>query len=300
MTGAVTTPRRRLLASLLSAAVVVASRRAHAEPPRDDLAAEALFEEGRALLSAGEYDEACRKFAASQRAAPAVGTLLNWGDCLERSGKLASAWLRFREATALAASNGQSQRERVARARADALTPRLCKTSLHVDDPAPDTRVTRDGALVDAEAWTTEVPVDAGVHEIAASAPGRAAWSTRIVIESGTCSGPTVVRVPRLFAAPGRDTPRIEERRGWRAPHTAAVAALGAGVIAFAVGGVLALDARARYVDARDSCQPVCDEQAARESRSALGQADAASILFSVGLASAIVAGVLWFTAPRR
>jgi hypothetical protein len=298
------------IAFALSVAACLASTRTSAQPAArsssqaDELAAEALFEEGRALLSAGRYEEACRKLAASQRAAPAAGTLLNWGDCLERSGKTASAWLRFREATALAATTGQSQRERVARARAEALSSRLCKTSLEITDASPDIRVTRDGAVVDVDAWSTAIPLDPGVHELSVSAPGRTTWSTRFTIGPEPCRDTAIVRVPPLVTstrsardgASDRDT---ERRGGWRAPHIAAAGALGGGVLALAIGGVLAFDARSRYVDARDSCEPVCDAQAASQSRSALREADAASVFVTVGVASTILAGILWLASPR-
>lgn len=293
--------RRKDVASASAGAIALAlsltSPRAMAQ---DELAAEALFEEGRALLAAGNDEEACRKFAASQRAAPAVGTLLNWGDCLERTGKTASAWLRFREATALAASTGQAQRERVARTRAENLAPRLCKTSLDVESPSPALVILRDGAVVEPDAWTTAVPLDPGVHEIVAKEPARAAWSTRITIGTGPCAGPQVVRVPNLVSTLTSEPARpAREKGGWRTQHSLAAASLGVGALSFGVAGVLAVDARSTYVDARDTCTPACDAEAASRSRSALREADAATVMLTVGVASTVLAAVLWLTAPH-
>src|SRR5258705_3259626 len=61
-----------------------------------DLAgAEALFRQGRQLLSEGKTAAACEKFAASQRMDPSSGTLLNLADCHAGEGKTASAWAGF-------------------------------------------------------------------------------------------------------------------------------------------------------------------------------------------------------------
>src|SRR5215471_19286696 len=75
-----------------------------AEPPPEGNAAiaEALFRHGRELLDAGKVSEACEKFAASQRADPALGTLLNLAACHEREGRTATAWSEFTDAYAQA------------------------------------------------------------------------------------------------------------------------------------------------------------------------------------------------------
>src|SRR5262245_31877335 len=62
-------------------------------------AAEALFEEGRSALAAGDLDLACARFRESNRLDPAVGTVLNLADCEEKRGKLATAWTLFRRAS---------------------------------------------------------------------------------------------------------------------------------------------------------------------------------------------------------
>src|SRR5687768_6154338 len=82
----------------------------------DKATAEALFAEGRRLMSSGDFKTACPKFAASQKLDPGLGTSLNLADCYEKSGKTASAWAEFRDAAAAAHRVGSKDREQVARA----------------------------------------------------------------------------------------------------------------------------------------------------------------------------------------
>src|SRR5512145_1428615 len=65
---------------------------------QDPAAARALFQEGRKAVAASDYATACPKFAESYRLEPAVGTLLNIGDCNKRQGRIATAWSNFQTA----------------------------------------------------------------------------------------------------------------------------------------------------------------------------------------------------------
>ena len=90
---------RGALALVAAGAIAVAAPRARADEPDHARAAAshaaALFEEGRALGKAGQWAEACDRFAESLELVPAVGTQLNLADCLEREGKLRRAWQLF-------------------------------------------------------------------------------------------------------------------------------------------------------------------------------------------------------------
>src|SRR5271156_1769624 len=98
-------------ASLLACAgVPLASGAARAQAPAppasatDKVAAEALFEEGRRLVAAGSFADACPKFADSERLDPSGGALLNLASCYEKLGRSATAWVTYREAASAASA----------------------------------------------------------------------------------------------------------------------------------------------------------------------------------------------------
>src|SRR5580692_10449432 len=86
--------------------------------------ADALFNAGRSLLEAGEYTDACPKFAESQKLAPGLGVTLYLADCYERVGRTASALAEFRRAIVIAAARGD-RRQSIAEERAANLLDRV-------------------------------------------------------------------------------------------------------------------------------------------------------------------------------
>jgi hypothetical protein len=106
------TPRSKQLIGLLWRvgclfAVLALAPAAHGS---QKAAAESLFQEGKRLMDAGRYDEACPKFEASHKAEPSVGAMLNLARCHELAGKTASAWVEYKEAAKLAQQTGQADR----------------------------------------------------------------------------------------------------------------------------------------------------------------------------------------------
>ncbi|MGH7271978.1 MAG: hypothetical protein ACREJ3_16230, partial [Polyangiaceae bacterium] len=124
--------------------------------------AESLFEDGRALVSAGKIAQACPKFADSERLDPSVATLLNLASCWEKLGRSATAWETYREAASAANAGGRKDYLETALRHADALAPRLARLTVTVADPAPSQIVKRDGVAVDAAEWGLAIPIDPG------------------------------------------------------------------------------------------------------------------------------------------
>src|SRR5262249_11345883 len=150
-----------------------AAGRAQAQPADASTLAEQLFKQGRDLAAANQWPAACAKFEASLRYDPALGTRLNLATCYEHIGKLARAWGLYRDAREPGSQAGDVKRRDYARKQAAALEPRLPR--LTIAPPArPPTGfvVKRDGMAIDVGALGAALYVDAGLHEITASAPG--------------------------------------------------------------------------------------------------------------------------------
>lgn len=169
--------------------------------------AHSLFLDARAAMEKGDYEAACPKLEESMRLDPAVGTQLNLADCYERVGKVGSAWAGFLDAASMAKSSHQADREKLARARAKALEPRLPKLLIDADASAePGMEVLRDGMSVGSASWNTAIVVDPGSHDVVASAPGKMSWRTVIDAKEGQTARVVVprklfVRVERRIAS---------------------------------------------------------------------------------------------------
>lgn len=137
--------------------------------------AEALFQEGKRLMTEGQYASACPKLAESQRLDPGTGTLLLLASCREHEGKLAAAWSDFVEAQAQAAHARRKDRVAVAADGVKRLLPRLSRLTVSVrpDARVPGLLVKVDGAVLSEAAWGVSTHVDPGEHVVEAIAPGR-------------------------------------------------------------------------------------------------------------------------------
>jgi hypothetical protein len=197
-----------VLALLLAAPWAGGSVRA-ADPPgaanaQVGATAEALFEEGRTLMKAKKYGEACAKLSASHRIDPALGTMLYLADCYEKNGQLASAWSMFTDAQAAAQQANQNDRALKAKLRIQNLVPKLVKLNITLapeNGPLKDVELKRDGIPVGAALLGTSVPVDPGDHTIEVSAAGKKPWSGTVSVPTKAGSVVAFV-VPRLEDLP--------------------------------------------------------------------------------------------------
>lgn len=297
--------RAAVLTLLLSVASPVAAQSSSA-----GAAAEALFEQGKALMAQGRAAEACLKFEESQRLDPGTGTLLNLAVCYEQTKRLASAWSKFLEAAASAQTAGSAQREKEARKQADRLRPRLSYIVIQVPESVrntPGLEVKRDGQLVGGAQWGVSIPADEGEHEVTASAPGRTPWRVVLAVKGeGSTEGVTVPPLTESAAlaavepVPGASTD--SQTSGLGTQRVLALVAGGIGVVGVGVGTVFGLKAKSDHDEAEKYCDgAVCTDQrgvtAGNDAHSAGNVSTIAMIIGAVGVAGGIT---LWFTAPRE
>src|SRR5258708_3181546 len=116
--------RANLILVVIGLSIGVGPRVARGQEPASEGAlAEMLYRQGRALIGEGKVSEACPKFAESYRLDAATGTLLNLALCHEIEGKLATAWLEFSRAVALARRDRRHDRVRFAQERLAVIEP---------------------------------------------------------------------------------------------------------------------------------------------------------------------------------
>jgi hypothetical protein len=276
-------------------------------------AAQALFEQGRALIQEKRFAEACPKFAESLRLAPGIGTMLFLADCYENSGKTASAWAEFKDAAAAAALK-QDPREAIAKRRADDLEPKLSRLVLvsPAEGSVPGLEVRRDGVVIGAAELGIPVPVNPGVHVISATAAGHKEWSTSVTVTDKPGAVSVVIPVletapdePKVAAGPGVTAGGAEtppEKRTWGTRQTVGVAAGGAGILFIAVGSAFGIAAKSTYDTWQSACTsgPKSNSDCTPSERNAAStQADVADVMFGVGLAAIVGGALLYFTTPR-
>jgi len=180
--------RRHVVALVGAAGMLLVPATAGAQS-EDPAIAEQLFRDGRSLMEAGKTDEACEKFAASQRLAPALGTQLNLAICREKQGKTATAWSLFADVEAEASRRGDP-RARIAHDHETALAGQLKKLVIEVPAPPPGMVIKLDGTVLPAGVLGTEIPVDPGEHDLLVTAPGKQPWE-----QSGLSLGPSATTV---------------------------------------------------------------------------------------------------------
>ncbi len=259
---------RRLVQAAAALTILCAAGLDVGRAADEEATARALFVEGRRLTAAGDYLAACPKFEDSYRLDPGIGTNFNLADCFEHIGRTASAWARFMDVAAATRAAGQTEREKVARARAQALEPRLARLTVVVRRFVDGLVVTRDGTPLGAASWGVPVPVDPGRHVIEATAPGKQSWSSTAEVpdraEAVSIEVPALADAPmQLLVAAARPSDHQIEPRRSRAMTGAALATAGVGLAGLVAGTVFALEfestnrqAKGICVDNADDCPP--------------------------------------------
>jgi serine/threonine-protein kinase len=322
---------RRFLRYAIAVAVATSTftPSAMAQTVADKAAAEGLFDQGRAAMQEGDFAKACGLLERSQHIDAAVGTLLYLAECYEKSGRTASAWATFREASDAAAAAREPQRARTGRERAQRLEPLLSRLTVQV---APETQhlqgltVDRRDKAIQPALFNVAVPTDPGEYTITVSAPGHEPWSGTVTVpERG---GRVSINVPALrksepdkgamattptppaAGAVGPDKPAgaadapatmsvsttPDESRA-SGQRTMGIILGAAGVVGVGVGTFFGLRAFSKNGELED-CTTCTDAQGAPLLEDAKSAATAANIAFSVGLVALAGGVVLYLTAP--
>jgi len=249
----------RGLALVVAAVVTFGARSAMADPHAE---AVALFDQGIKDMKAGRLDKACPELQASLDLVKDSGTKGALARCHGLAGRIASAWLLWRELTDTAPT---AELRADAAAQAARLEPRLPRYTIRIAAPTPRLAVQINGRTVSAKV-PVAVPIDPGKVAVTASERD----GDRIVSETwkreyAAVEGQTLtIEIPAL--APRRDSPVAPPRPAPPAPvsdaladrrHTRLVIAVVLGGVALGAAGggtAFGLDARAKYSDARRLC----------------------------------------------
>ncbi len=304
---------------LLAAIFFISSALADEDPD----VARALFKEARQLVSDGKYAKACALFEKSLKQQAGIGTQFNLADCWEHTGKIASAYELFREVAATSKESGQSDREHVARRRAEALEPQLSRLQLKFDESIANVRVTHDGVVIPDKSWRDPTPVDPGPYEVASVSGGKVLWKTQVVVPPKALT--VLVKVPSDNRNADAETvaeeaPAASKRKLRRAePHALPqsksrqdssgvlpATALLIGTAGLATGTVFALILQSKNSQARDICPTSvgCSDSDIRTHDGLVSDAKTARaasfIAFGVGAASISAATIYYITRPTN
>jgi len=313
----------RLEIALALSIIISSTTAAIAQPAVNKVLAQQLFEQGRDLMKINKWTEACPKFEASLRYdAAAMGTLLNLATCYEKIGRLASAWLSFRDAADLALQVGDTVRREHALKQVAALLPRLPRLTIAGPSTplSPGFTVTRDGIAFDLAALGSALSVDPGPHEVTASAPGFEPFKAMITVDEGK-SETVVIRelvplktpavepqLPSTTTAPEEDSGTLVERsEPGRRRKLVGIGLAGGGAVLTSVGFFLGVRASSIFNDAKTLCGThlICGSDADYEQGKDLidqarTRATVSTVLVITGVAAAAAGAVVWVTASKR
>lgn len=303
-------PLPRWLCSPVLAALVGASALCWELPASaEGSQAAKLFEEGRTLLIAGRFAEACPKLEESQRLEPRLGTKLNVAFCQERLGQLASAWLAFQQAAITARREGDVAREEFAKSRIDALEPRVpwLRVRASAGTDPDELTILLDGSPLAPSAWGKELPIDPGEHVLIAAQVGDEYWRTTVALGESQHVDIAVPKPAPAAAAFTTHTTRAPRPRaaGADATSSPAASASDVGRFVYQVGvfaGGIAVDTNRSELDADPAGiqRNVVDEDGVSQSLNcATASCDYSSLGATTGLTAGVTGYVGYTLAPQ-
>lgn len=278
--------------------------------------AEAAFARGREMLKVGKYAEACDAFEESQRLRPQPDTQFNIALCSEQLGKLATALALHRQ---LAQTLDTASRRAKSAELAAQLEPRVARAQVLVGEarkrtrrPPPDLQVRINGVVVTNY---NDPPIELGMNEVTAIAPGFLDWSGQINAEEEAQRVKLTIDLerdpdakvgvgpadPDPLTSPGKE-PRVRPASSHRKAYGAITLAMGG--VALGGGLMFGYLARTAWNDAKAICgdDRACTDAQFPKADSLRDKASSRGTLATVMSAAggvAIVVGVaLYVTAP--
>ncbi|MBL9021096.1 MAG: hypothetical protein JNL21_02800 [Myxococcales bacterium] len=296
----------------LAALVLFAGATSTTDARADAAVADQLFKQAKELMKEGKISEACERFRESYETDPALGALLNLADCLERDGRVASAYGRWGEAAELA---GRKQDERVtfARERRDALKGKLSFLTVQVSGSSDGLSVYRGNTKLTPGAFGIALPTDPGEAVVQVVRGDAVLWERKVVLKESESATVLVDlgEIARVNPPPVKKRVDQKEGRGdqagaeesfWNPQRIAGLAVMGAGVAGAAVGFTFGGLAMGKSGDIDDGCTAgdtrYCTQAGTDAVEEAKTFADASTYTL---IASGIVAAVgltVFVTAP--
>lgn len=270
--------------------LVAVSAPGSAAPPAPEDRADALFNEGKTLYDAGEYDAACAKLRESDALDPAVGTLGLFAACEEKRAHLGEALRAYREVARRAQAEGDA-RGAVADERATDLEARIPRIVIE----APEGTLVFVGGREVAERGDAQpLRLDPGRVEIQAKRKDGTSWQRGYDLRERASIVVVISQDDRGESAPASAEPDSS------GPPIGTLVLGGVGIAGLGVMTAFGVSAMAQNDDSADlelGCEggdtTACGEgQDAREG--AETSATLATIAFGVGVAALAAAGVVW------
>jgi len=181
-------------------------------------------------MESKNYQDACQKFAESQKLDPAAGTAMNLATCEEKLGKLASAWQHWKEA--IDALPPKDDRVAFARSRVEELEKKLPRLQVTLASAGPGAKVYRDDIEIGPGGQGVPLPVDPGSHAVTVRMPGHFPKTVTVSLAIGEQS--------QIDVRPGAIDPSAAEKGAPPKPRSRTLGWVLGGIGVAGVGGAVA------------------------------------------------------------
>ena len=260
---------------------------------------ELLFREGRAAMTAKDYEKACLKFAESQKKEPAPGTSLNLGDCEEQRGHLVAAHEAF---TVAAQGFTAADKKKYAQSRADGIDKRIPRLTIRSSAKTPGLVVTTASTTLVVDAETKLDPGDVALH---AEAPQRRPKDLKATLREGMHLDVDIgaLEEVKLATAPTAPAPVVAKADRKRDLYrTLSVVGGGLGAASLVVGGVTGVLSLGKASTVKDHCDDAlaCDQEGVDAASAGNTLSTVSTITLVAGGALVVGSAALWYFGWRK